>query len=643
MDWAASPCDDFFQFSCGAWVANTEIPKDRGVWYLWSEIDERNLLMQKQILADTAAGKPPEGAAYSKELGDFWATCMDEPSLETALPKLKTQLERIRALKNPQAVAMEVAALHADGVGPLFEFGAQQDFQDANQEIAVFDQGGLGLPDRDYYLKDDDQKMKRVRELYQKHMVNVFVLLGDSQKVATERMEAVLKLETELAKVSMDKVTRRDPEKVYHRMDLASVQKLAPGYPWEKFLAALKAPKEVVINVTHPPFFTRVGELLAKTPLSTWKSYLEFHEVESLTAALPKRFVDEQFDFKSKALTGAKEDLPRWKKCVHLTDALMGEALARSFVAKLFGEDAKGQAREMVKDVEAAFDADLSGLGWMDAPSRTEALNKLHQIGNKVGYPDKWKTYDGLKTGRKSFLENLRSAMAYEEARDVRKMGKPVDRSEWQMTPLTVNAYYDSSMNEIALPMGILQAPLFDKDYSPSFNFGSTGASTVGHELTHGFDDEGRHFDAKGTLRDWWSPGASKAFTERTSCVADQFDRYVVADDVHVNGKLTLGENVADLGGLKLGYAAFQKYRRDHPDAPGAFRLTPEQSFFVGYAQSWCAKVRTETALVKNASDPHAPPHFRVNGPMSNLQAFQQAFSCRAGDRMVSGHPCEVW
>jgi endothelin-converting enzyme/putative endopeptidase len=643
LDFGANPCDDFFQFACGGWLATTQIPADRTSWYLWSDIDTRNERLLNQMLQDSAKGNPPKGSAYAKQLGDFYATCVDEPGLEKAMPHLKTRLKQIEALKSTEQVATEIAAQQAEGGNPLFGFGPEQDFQDATQELPSLDQGGLGLPDRDYYLKDDEE-MKKVRELYRTHLKNVLVLLGEPAASAPKKVEAVLALETELAKASMDRVTRRDPKAVYHRMDLKGLSELAPQFPWKKFFHALQAPQEGALNVTHPPFFKRAAELLSSTPVATWRTYLALQEVATLTEALPKRFQDEQFAFTSQALSGAKEDLPRWKKCVHLTDSLLGEALARPFIAQAFNDDAKEKTRQMVKDVEAAFEDNLHGLGWMDEGTKREALEKLHAVGNKVGYPDTWRNYDGLTTDRSSFFHNLLVAQRFEVAREVRKMGKPVDRTEWGMTPPTVNAYYNPSMNEIALPAGILQPPLYAPEYSAAFNYGSTGASTVGHELTHGFDDEGRHFDGKGNLRDWWSADAGQAFEARSSCVAKQFDQFVSVGTQHVNGKLTLGENVADLGGLKLGYLAFQRYLRAHPEVLTApSRLTPNQAFFLGYAQAWCGMVRPETAAMRTQVDPHAPARDRVNGPMSNLKAFREAFQCKAGDKLAPVSACEVW
>ena len=642
MDWSTRPCDDFFQFSCGAWAQRTEIPADRAVWFIYGNIDDSNELALKKILDDASAGALPVGTAYAKQLGDFHATCMDEPRLETSLPELNRLLARVDRLKSAKDVGREIAAMAAMGLNPLFHFGSEQDPDDAAQVIAYLDQGGLGLPDRDYYF-GSEPKMKEVRGLYQRHLQHLLEMLGRPAASAQESASAILAVETELARASMDKVSHRDPIKTYHRMNLQTLSAGAPGFSWVDFLTTVGAPPGGAISVTHLPFLHAATSLLSSVPVSTWKSLLTVRYVIALTPALPRRFQEERFAFTRQALTGAQSDLPRWKKCVHFADQYLGEALARPFVSEVFDGESKRATVQMVADIERSFEENLPALSWMDAPTRVQALEKLKNVANKVGYPDRWRNYDALQTDRTSFLKNLLRAERFEQARDIQKIGKPVDRTEWGMTPPTVNAQYDPTLNEITLPAGILQPPLFRKDYAAAYNYGSTGASTVGHELTHGFDDEGRHYDARGNLRDWWTKDASKAFDARAQCVTKQFDQYVAVDDIHVNGALTLGENIADLGGLKLGYAAFTRSSKGAAPSAKPERLTPEQTFFVGYAQAWCGKYRPELLRVVTASNPHSPPVWRVNGPVSNLKSFQEAFACKAGDKMVAAHPCEVW
>ena len=643
LDLSANACDDFYQFACGGWLKATPIPADRSTWGRgFDVIGERNEQTLKEILEAIADGKAPDGTPYARQLGDYYATCMDESKLESALPELRTALRRIDRLATSKQVAAEVARLQDAGGNVLFGYGSAQDAKDATQVIGIVDQGGLGLPDRDYYLSDAP-KMKEIREGYRAYVAQMFGLLGDSPAVAAKKADQVLALETKLAQASLDRVSRRDPNKVYHRMDPKALAKLAPGFDWTQFFTTSGTPGVEALNVTYPPFATEVGRLVRSAPRAELRTYLAWKLISSQTIALPKPFSDASFAFRSKYLTGAKEDLPRWKKCVASTDAALGEALAVPFVNQTFGADGKAVTKSMVEQIEQAFQANLDQLSWMDPVTKDRAREKAKAVFDKIGYPDKWKTYDGLVTDRGTFLGNHMRAMAYENARDLRKIGKPLDRGLWLMTPPTVNAYYQPPLNEIVFPAGILQPPFFNKDATDPVNFGAMGM-VVGHELTHGFDDQGRQFDAKGNLSDWWTPESGKAFEERVSCVKKQFDGYTPIDDLHVNGALTLGENVADLGGLKLGFAAMQAYAKAHPDrvAPPS-RFTPEQQFFLGYAQSWCTNVRPEEARRRLTVDPHAPPRYRVNGPLSNLPQFQQAFGCKAGDRMVSQNRCEVW
>jgi endothelin-converting enzyme/putative endopeptidase len=485
--------------------------------------------------------------------------------------------------------------------------------------------------------------MKETREGYRAYVAQMFELLGDSPAVAAKKAEQVTDVETRLAQASLDRVSRRDPNKVYHRTDPKALVKSAPGFDWNQYFAAVGTPGVQVLNVTHPAFAAQVGQLVRKIPRAQLRTYLAWRLVSAQVIALPKAFEDAAFAFRSKFLTGAKEDQPRWKKCVAATDQGLGEALAVPFVEQTFGADGKAVTKSMVEQIEQAFDANLDTLSWMDAATIARAREKAKAVFDKIGYPDKWKTYDGLVTDRGTFLGNHMRAMAYENARDLKKIGKPLDRTLWLMTPPTVNAYYEPPMNEIVFPAGILQPPFFNKEATDAVNFGSMGM-VVGHELTHGFDDEGRQFDAKGNLTDWWTPESGKAFVDRVSCVKRQFDGYVSIDDLHVNGALTLGENVADLGGLKLAFAAMRAYAKAHPERTAApSRFTSEQQFFLGHAQAWCTNIRPEEARRRVTVDPHSPPRYRVNGPLSNLPQFQQAFGCKAGDRMVAQNRCEVW
>jgi putative endopeptidase len=448
----------------------------------------------------------------------------------------------------------------------------------------------------------------------------------------------VMKIERALAEVSMSRVDRRDPTKLYHRLELAGIEKEAPRFGWAKYLTDLGVPDARQINVMVPPFFAGLDKLLVSIPIAEWRAYLRWHLVHGLASALPRAFVDENFAFYGKTLNGTTQLEPRWKRCVHAVDNALGEALARPFVRQVLGDAGKARAKDIVQAIEAAMGRNLAGLSWMDPPTRRQAEEKLHSIANKIGYPDQWRNYDALEVSRTSSVTNLLHANAFDTRRDLAKIGKPLDRTEWNMTPPTVNAYYAPPLNEMVFPAGILEPPFFDLRAPVSVSYGGIGM-VMGHELTHGFDDEGRRFDAKGNLREWWTPPVAQEFERRATCVATQFDGYVAIDDLHLNGKLTLGENIADLGGIKLAHAAYRAART--PGASG--RFSDDQLFFLGYAQSWCTKRRPENARLRVTVDPHAPPQYRVDGPLSNLPEFAAAFSCKPGAKMVRQDGCVVW
>jgi putative endopeptidase len=642
LDTNADPCTDFFRYACGGWLDHTEIPADQSRWVRsFNVLRESNLAVLHTLLEATAAGKPPPGMLYPKEVGAYYASCMDEPKLETALPVLKKELARISRLSSKKALAAEVARLQRSGARPVFTFQSVQDKKDATLVIAEFNQGGLGLPDRDYYLKDE-AKMKSVLSAYREHVKAVFVLLGDKPAAAAKKADAVVAFETRLAKASLDRVSRRDPDKVYHRVERAGLKKLAPAFDWDVFLTKVGAPGISTISVDHQPFYAEVSAMAVDVPLSVWRTYLAWTAVRGSFDALPTRFQAERFAFLSANLSGAKEDQPRWKKCVDATDRAFGEALGAAYVEATFGKEGKAVTRELVTFIEQSFEADLATLSWMDEPTKARAREKERAIANKLGYPDKWKTYDGLVVDHGSYLGNFWRAQAYERDRDLKKVGKPLDRTEWGMTPPTVNAYYRAELNEIVFPAGILQPPFFDRNASPAVNLGAMGM-VVGHELTHGFDDQGRKYDSAGNLVDWWTAASGKGFEERVSCVKSQFDGYVAVDDVKLNGGLTLGENTADLGGLKLAFMALQAYVQAHPGQVTPARYTLEQQFFLGYGQAWCGKATPQEARRRAQVDPHASPEWRVNGPLSNLVSFQTAFGCKAGQPMVRSPRCEVW
>ncbi len=642
LDPAVAPCTDFFTHACGGWLQKTAIPADRPRWARsFDEIDDRNLTKLRGYLDADAAGKGDPSDPYTDKLGSFWASCMDEGQVEkTGLATLQTELARVEAVKDPASLATVLATLHGQAVGAFFEFSSGQDFKDATQVIGQLDQGGLGLPDRDFYLKDD-ARTKEIRALYEKHLAAVFALLGEAAPRASADAQTVLKLETQLATASMDRTARRDPKNVYHRLDLAGIQQAAPGFAWTAWLAGLGHPEIRAINVAAPDFFKALDRLVTQTPPADLRTYLRWRVADALTPALPDAFVQEQFQFKSKAFTGASQILPRWKRCLGVLNATFGQALARPFIRETFGEDGKARNLARVKAIELAMGAELDKLAWMDADTRKRAKEKLALVANQIGYPDKWRDYGALQIDRGSYLHNLLRAEAYEVQRDLAKIGKPVDRTDWDMQPHQVNAYYDPSRNEMVFPAGILQPPFFNRASDEASNYGGIGM-VMGHELTHGFDDEGREFDGHGNLTDWWTAASGKAFTERAACVERQAGQYVAIDDLHLNGKLTLGENLADLGGLTLAYRAYVANKKSTREIGG---YTPEQQFFLAFAQAWCAKARPEFQRLMVTVNPHSAEKFRVNGPLSNLREFRQAFGCKAGDAMVrpEAERCEIW
>ena len=644
MDTSVDPCTDFFTYSCGAWIKKNPIPPDQTSWSVYSKLEDDNKAILREIL-ESAAMPAGERDAVKRKIGDYYAACMDEKAIDArGLAPLQPELDRIRNLTDKAQLAGEIAHLQAIGVGALFEFGSGQDFKDSNAVIAQFDQGGLGLPDRDYYLKDD-AKSEELRKAYLAHVAKMFELVGDKPADAVTEAATVMRIEAALAKGQMTLVERRDPPKLYHKMSVEELQKLAPAFGWNTYftktgVGSLTSPLGT-LNVVTPDYFHLMSEEIEKKTLADWKTYLRWHAAHDAAADLSAAFVKENFSFYGNTLRGQEELPPRWKRCTNDVDNNLGEALGQAYVAKYFSPEAKRAALKIVKEVEAAMLSEIQSLPWMGAVTKEQALTKLHAIANKIGYPDTWRDYSSLEIVRGDEIGNSERASWFEFHRWLAKIGKPVDRKEWDMTPPTVNADYDPQKNDINFPAGILQPPLFSALSDAAPNYGDTGA-TMGHELTHAFDDEGSQFDAQGNLRNWWTDADRKEFEQRAQCVVDQYSGYTIIDDIKINGKLTNGEDLADLGGTLLAYLAWKEDTKDQKLEP-LDGLTPEQRFFVAYGQSWCTNERNENKRLRATVDPHSPEKYRANGVAANMKEFRDAFHCKPGQPMVRENACRVW
>ncbi len=644
LDRSVNACQDFNRFANGGWAARNPVPAAYPRWGRFNELAERNRESLREILEAAEKNTRAPKGSNERKIGDYYASCMDTEKIEAEGTRpLAPEFKRIEKIKDLRGLEKEIAHLHGRGVDALFSFGARQDLKNSTQVIANASQGGIGLPDRDYYTKDDP-KSKEIRDEYVKHVAKMFELLGDDGAKAAAEAQTVMGIETGLAKSSMTRVERRDPNAVYHKMDLARLQALTPDFSWNTYFNDMGVGGIDSVNVGQPDFFKEVARELTAVPLSDWKTYLRWHLINSAAPSLSSKFVDEDFHFNSAILTGTKEHLPRWKRCVASTDRALGEAVGQAFVQKNFPPEAKERAKQMVQNLVSALRGDLSTLSWMSPATRQQAITKLDAFARKIGYPEKWRDYSALKIDRGPFIDNVARSSEFERKRNLGKIGKPVDRTEWGMTPPTVNAYYNSSMNEIVFPAGILQPPFYDPQADDAINYGAVGA-VIGHEMTHGFDDSGRQFDAQGNLKDWWTPEDAKNFKERAACVKEQFDSYEVQPGLHENGGLVLGESIADLGGLTVAFAAFEKSLEGKPRPADIDGFTPEQRFFLGYAQIWAQNARPEYERLAVNTDPHPLARFRVNGPLSNMPAFAQAFQCKQGDPMMRPPQkrCQIW
>lgn len=641
LDRTCKPCQDFYQFANGGWIKKHPIPAAYPAYSNFQVLADRNRDVLHGILNEAANAHAKPGSNEQK-IGDFYASCMNVAAIDAAGTKPIAPLLDLAANASASNIGATLATLHEDGVDAFFNFGSEPDFKNSAQNIAGLGQGGLGMPDRDYYLKDDE-KTKAIRTAYQAHVQKMFELLGDAPAAAASEAASVLSVETELAKNELSRVERRDPQKIYHKMDFSAVQSLAPQMQFAQYFKDNGVAESVPINVSEPDFFKALSAELGSLTPADLHAYLRWHVVHSYATALPSAFVDENFNFYSKTLQGTTEQLARWKRCVRSTDGALGEALGRFYVAKTFPPSAKAQSLAMVKNIKSELRSDLSTLSWMSPQTRAKAVAKLDAFLLKIGYPDKWRDYANLKIARASYAENLIADSRFETALDLAKIGKKVNRMEWGMTPPTVNAYYNPTINEIVFPAGILQPPFFNKDADMAVNYGAIGA-VVGHESTHGFDDEGRQFDAQGNLQDWWTPEDAARFKSRAQCVVDQWNKLEPVPGVHENGALVQGEEIADLGGLTIAYKAFEKWQAHHPRRV-IDGFTPEQRFFLGFAQVWSGSERPEFIRLLAQTDVHGYDKFRVNQTLSDMPEFAKAFFCKLNQPMVrpKSEQCQIW
>ena len=642
MDRSVDPCTDFYQFACGNWNKLNPIPADQARWDVYSKLANENERLLWGIL-ETAAKAGASRTPNEQKIGDFFHSCMDTAAVEREGAKpIAPALERIAQLKSVDDIAAFIAHEQNEGFesGMLFGFGSNPDFDDSSQVIAFAGAGGLGLPDRDYYTKAD-AKSQEIRQRYLEHVQKMLELIGEAPANARADVQAVMQIETALAQASLTRVELRNPYNLKHKVTRVQLNQMMPHFDWDHYFSGIQAPPFTTVNVEEPKFYAELNKQLAERNLAAWRAYLRWHTVDAAAPYLSSAFERENFNFYGHYLTGTTEMPPRWKKCTRLADRELGEALGQVFVAKTFSPRTKQDALRMTQQIEAQMGQEIKNLPWMSDVTKQQALIKLHAVVNKIGYPDKWRDYSSVAIQPDDFLGNVERAAHFEHRRDLNKIGKPVDRTEWDMTPPTVNAYYDPQMNNINFPAGVLQPPLFDPKMDAAPNYGNTG-STIGHELTHGFDDEGRQFDAQGNLKDWWTDADAKQFEQRVACVRNQYAQYTIVDDIKINSSLTLGEDVADLGGTLLAYLAW-KHDTEGQDLKSADGMTPEQRFFVGMAQWACGEERPESKRMHALTDPHSPNKYRINGVVSDLPEFGAAFSCKVGQPMMRQNACRIW
>ncbi len=641
MDTSVSACDDFFQYANGTWVKNTEIPAAYSRWGTFNILQDNNQNALKTILEEAVKTKAAKGSD-TQLVGDYYASCMDEAAIEKAGAKpLNVYFKQIDKVKDAKGVQKQIAMMHAAGIPVLFGFGGGADAKNSTLNIANASQGGLSLPNRGYYT-DDDAKSVETRTKFVEYMTNMFKLVGDDADKAAMNAKTIMDIQTRLAKASKSPTELRNPEARYNKKSLAQLAELTPNFSWTGYMTVRGVPSVQEINVGQPAFFTEVNQMFSDVPLDQWKTYMRWMVINSSANRLSKAFVDENFNFYSKYLQGTKEQQPRWRRCVGATDGAVGEALGAEFIKKAFTPEAQKRMGELIDNLFAAYRERLNTIEWMSPETRQKALAKLNTYQRKIGFNKNPRGYAGLSVDRKSFFQNSKSVAQFEIARNLKDINQKVDKTRWGMTPPTVNAYYNPSFNEIVFPAGILQPPFFNFQADDAINYGAIGA-VIGHEITHGFDDSGSQFDAEGNLKSWWTKDDRMLFDERASCVANQFNGYEIQPGLNINGRLTLGENIADLGGLTMSYKAYQKSLEGKPKPANIDGFTPEQRFFLGYAQVWATKSTPEFERQQVKTDSHSNARYRVNGPLSNLPPFAEAFSCKQGDKMIRSQLCKIW
>jgi len=634
MDTTVSPCADFYQYAVGAWEQRTTIPAEYGKYGVDQEVEARTFAIVKDILDGAAADASAPKGSERQKVGDFFAAGMDEARIEKeGVRPLEPFLRRIAAIPDRRALAAAIASLQEIGASAAFRLDVAPDDRNSALNILQLSQAGLGLPDRDYYLKRDAQS-KALRRAYVAHVERMFRLLGEAAPVAGRNAQTVMRLETRLARVSMTRDETDDPIATYHKMSRTMLTKQAGGYAWDTYVRALGLDGVQNLVVRQPAFFRELGRMAQGVPLSEWKTYLRWHLLRATAGYLTSPFEREAFAFNGTTLEGIPTPPPRWKRVLAETDVALGEALGKLYVERAFGPQAKQKALALVANLQAALRARLQRLEWMGEATKAQAIAKLDAMRVKIGYPDVWRDYTALDISRTSYANNVLAARRFEFRRGLAKVGKSVDHSEWATTPITNNAFYEPTLNELVFPAGVLQPPYFHPEADDAANYGDIGA-TIGHEMTHGFDDGGRQYDAQGNLKDWWTAKDAQAFTERAALVVKQFDAFEPIPGMHINGTLTLGENLADLGGLAIAFDAFKLARQSSPAAAPQDGFTPEQRFFLSYAETWRFKHRPEALRARLLTDEHAPPKYRVLGPLANLEEFAAAFQCRPGDAMV--------